>query len=123
MLLEKQHVSDTERKIVEDYLLDYPKDALGHYALGNLLLRDREKVKRGIAELSLALSCGYSEFWVRYDRGRGYEMINDIDNAITDTERAVALSPTHEHARQRLQDLRKLRETDPAGAAGAQAAG
>jgi len=52
-----------------------------------------------------ALEKGFSEFWIRYNRGSLLQSIGEYEYARNDLEKAVNLQPDHEGARKMLQQL------------------
>jgi len=76
------------------YLLAYC-----HHVEGNL--------EQALDFYALALEGGWSEFWVRYNRGNVYMTMGMVVEAREDLERAVALDPEHEGAQKFLASARQ----------------
>jgi tetratricopeptide (TPR) repeat protein len=60
---------------------------------------------RALHNYNLALEEGFPEFWVFFNRGDLYMRLGDIEAARIDLDRAVALDPKHEGAKQLRDDL------------------
>jgi tetratricopeptide (TPR) repeat protein len=112
--LNKRPISGSEVKLTAEYVHDYPNDGFGHYALGFALLQQGVDVPAAIREFSAALHQGGPQFWARYNRAHAYEKMGETAKALADFEEAVRLDPDHQAARQRLAQLRTLKESDVA---------
>jgi tetratricopeptide (TPR) repeat protein len=103
--LDRNFQPDWMEALLRGYLRDYPDDGYAHYARGFMLLTSRADYQSALDEFSGALSCGYSEFWVKYNRASAYEQLGRLSDAVADLEAAVRIDPRHEGAAAMLNQL------------------
>jgi tetratricopeptide (TPR) repeat protein len=96
-----------EAKILFEKLADEETDqAMTVYRLAYCCHAVHEN-KAALKYYDHALRLGFSEFWVKYNRGSLYADIGQKAEALADMRRAVELVPSHEGARQVLNSLER----------------
>ncbi|HEX5359047.1 MAG TPA: sulfotransferase domain-containing protein, partial [Candidatus Nitrosotalea sp.] len=81
-----------------------------HYLTAVCLHKLQLDYKIALEHYNKALENGFDESWVRYNRGRLYIKLGDLDIAISDLRRAVELG--HKDAKIELDDLSSYMESD-----------
>jgi polysaccharide pyruvyl transferase CsaB len=104
-----------EYKAAEDFLLTLvkinPHDSEWHYLLAFCLQMQKKDLEDALRHYGLALEQGFSEFWVRFNRGSLYLESGNLPEAQADIERALELNPEHAGARELINRI-STRQTD-----------
>ncbi len=80
-------------------------DPAWNYLVAFLLHTQQRDLVTALHCYDLALQRGFSEFWIRYNRGALYIELGDRDRACQDLRRAIELDPRHEGTQKLLQRL------------------
>ena len=80
---------------LEPIVLRNPASAVGNYCLAFSYQMSRLSYEKALAHYNKALELGYSEFWVRYNRGGVYLELRDREKAKVNWLRARELNPDH----------------------------
>jgi tetratricopeptide (TPR) repeat protein len=83
-------------RLLEPVVEKQPEIAEARYSLGFSLHCSHRDPQKAIAEYSVAMDLGYSEFWVRYHRGTLYYELSELRKARRDLFKARGLNPAHE---------------------------
>jgi len=75
---------------------EYPKNATAKYYQAYCLQRANRRLDEAITLYQQALARGFSEFWVRYNRGMLYNAMGQKTKAKEDLQRALAIAPNRE---------------------------
>lgn len=92
-------------QILEHLLRTSPEHAEWNYLKAFCLHYLRKDMALALQHYTVALENGFDEFWVCFNRGSLLQVTGSFDAARVDLERAVALRPAHEGARQVLQQI------------------
>lgn len=106
----RDFVEKTQYEQVLEYSKKYPKekssDPEWNYLIG-FSLSALKRYDEALKHYKFALENGFSEFWVKYNRGCLYSEMGNISAAISDLERALFLNPDHDGARATLNEIKK----------------
>lgn len=77
------------------------------YCLAFSLHQSNQNLEEAIKRYTSALRCGYSPFWIFYNRGSLYYQLGSLYNAYSDLKKADDLDPEHKGVKQILDLLKK----------------
>lgn len=98
-----------------EQILEKAEDAEMEYLLAFILQSKKQNSEKALEYYTRALKHGFSEFWVRYNRGLLYLTLGNIDLATIDLKRALELNPDDKTTLQLLNNLKNdnLSRPDP----------
>ncbi len=96
--------------LLQPLLAAHPGNAELRYSYAFTLHTGRIDSKKAVEQYDEALRLGYSEFWVRYNRGAARIELGQLDKARADLARAQSLDPKHPGVAVVLKRLADARE-------------
>lgn len=100
-----QH-AEVVRRLKDWGVADLPFASIS-YCMAFSLHQVPGQLERAIHYYTRALELGFSEFWVRYNRGSAYDSLGRYEEALEDHTRALALQPSNETLRQSVARLKE----------------
>ncbi|GEM_PF-4976700 len=103
-VLERQHQGDLKpaERIYRAALRINPRDGIGHYGLGRLLLIRRD-LEGAIREFKTALEINPKDLFVHVGLGRILEFMGDLEGATSEYKAALEINPDDESVRRELE--------------------
>ncbi|MDQ6862665.1 MAG: sulfotransferase domain-containing protein [Thermoproteota archaeon] len=95
--------------LIDKLLSNKPDNPHWNYYKAFCLQCIGKDLQEAVKHYSIALENGFGEFWVRYNRGALFRNVGDIDKAYIDMHKALSINPTHQLARDLLEEIEDIR--------------
>lgn len=98
-LINDKNDFQTPKKIIEKLLKIDPDNPKNNYLYAFCLHQKNENLGLALKFYNKALELGFSEFWIRYNRGQLLYKMNQIKESYHDLKQSLILDPKHEDAK------------------------